>query len=175
MGYADSSWATASAQFKSLGGFTLNLGHNVVSHNCKLSTTICTSTAHAEISAASELFKAQLWLGGFMSELEPTVDAESCGRYTIFEDNAAAIAWSEAPNVSNKTRHFSVKYHFVKEAVTEKMLKLEYTPTKEQVADIFTKALDRELFGKFRSAMGVVPRETYELGGVECRKVMGWS
>ena len=44
----------------------------------------------------------------------------------------------------SKTKHIPIKYHFVREQVTEK--KLEYVGTKEQIYDISTKLLPREEF-----------------------------
>ena len=39
-----------------------------------------------------------------------------------------------------------MKFHFLREQVTEKNIKLEYIGTKEQVANVFTKPLPRETF-----------------------------
>jgi hypothetical protein len=135
---------------------------------------VCTSSGHAEVNAACELFKTQLWLGTIVDELMPLEDAEHAARYTIKEDAEVAIAWATAPNVSAKTRHFSVKYYFMKESVDEKLLRMVKVATTDQVADIFTKALGRVLFEKHRNALGVVGRDTYDLGGEGCRKVTGW-
>ena len=44
--------------------------------------------------------------------------------------------------------HIPIKYHFLREQVIEQKVKLEYVPSKEQVADILTKPLPRETFGK---------------------------
>ena len=46
----------------------------------------------------------------------------------------------------SKTKHIPINFHFLREHVTEKNIKLEYVGTKEQVADIFTKPLPRETF-----------------------------
>ena len=39
-----------------------------------------------------------------------------------------------------------IKYHFVREQVVEKNIKLEHVCTKEKIADIFTKPIPREAF-----------------------------
>jgi hypothetical protein len=175
-GFADSSWANATdMNYKSVGGYTLTIGHNLIGHSCKLSKTVCTSSAHAEIASACELFKSQLWLGKVVDDLMPLEDSEAVGRYTIYEDASAAIAWATAPNVTSKSKHFSVKYYFVKEAVDDKILNLDKVSTHDQIADIFTKGLDRLTFEKHRTSMGVVSIATYNLGGDKCRAVMGWN
>lgn len=48
---------------------------------------------------------------------------------------------SKNPDLHSNTKHISIKYHFLKEKVAEKEIRLEYVSTKEQIADIFTKPL----------------------------------
>ena len=52
---------------------------------------------------------------------------------------------------------FRSKYHFVKEQVAEKNIKLEYVGTKEQIIDIFTKPLPHEAFEYIRQKLGILP------------------
>ena len=64
----------------------------------------------------------------------------------ILCDNTSAISISKNPVMHSKTKHIPIKFHFLREQVTEKNIKLEYIRTKEQAADIFTKPLPRETF-----------------------------
>jgi hypothetical protein len=52
-------------------------------------------------------------------------------------------------------KHINVKYHFLHCKVEEEVIKLEYVPTGEQVADTLTKALNREKHSKFTREMAV--------------------
>ena len=56
----------------------------------------------------------------------------------------------------SKTKHIPKKYHFVREHVAENIVKLEYMDMKEQISDIFTKALHRETFKYLRGKLGIV-------------------
>ena len=56
-----------------------------------------------------------------------------------------------------KTKHIPTKYHFLREQVSQKVVKLEYVDTKEQIADIFTKPLPKESFEHLRQKVGVIP------------------
>ena len=64
----------------------------------------------------------------------------------ILCDNTSAINISKNPVMHSKTKHIPIKFHFLRERVTEKNIKLEYIGTKEQIAYIFTKPLPRETF-----------------------------
>jgi hypothetical protein len=59
----------------------------------------------------------------------------------IYCDNTSAINISKEPVMHSKMKHIPIKYHFLREQVAEKNIRVEYVGTKEQVADIFTKPL----------------------------------
>ena len=56
-----------------------------------------------------------------------------------------------------KTKHIAIKYHYVRELVEDKEVKMEYINTKEQIADIFTKPLPKDAFEYLRGKLGVLP------------------
>jgi hypothetical protein len=56
----------------------------------------------------------------------------------------------------SKMKHIPIKYHFLREQVAEKNIRVEYVGTKEQVADIFTKPLPQEAFEYLRQRLGVI-------------------
>ncbi|KAD4384190.1 hypothetical protein E3N88_24358 [Mikania micrantha] len=54
-----------------------------------------------------------------------------------------------------RTKHISIKYHYIRSLVEAKEMELEACDTHEQVADIFTKALGVEQFSYLRAKLGV--------------------
>ena len=54
------------------------------------------------------------------------------------------------PVSTQRTKHIDVRYHHICESVAARKIELKYLQTSEQVADIFTKALQRILFEKQR-------------------------
>jgi hypothetical protein len=64
----------------------------------------------------------------------------------IYCDNTSTISISRNRVMHSKTKHIPIKYHFLREHVAEKNIKVEYVGTKEQVVDIFTKLLPWEAF-----------------------------
>ena len=68
------------------------------------------------------------------------------------EANKACIAFSMNPGDYKKSKHIDVRYHFVRERerVASNEILLEYIDTKDQLADILTKALDGLAFTSLR-------------------------
>ena len=64
----------------------------------------------------------------------------------IYCDNKSTISISKNSVMHSKMKHIPIKYHFLREQVAEKNIRVEYVGTKEQVADIFTKPLPWEGF-----------------------------
>ena len=75
----------------------------------------------------------------------------------MFCDNTSAINISNNPVMHSKTKHISIKNHFVKDLVQDKEIRLEYVHSKEQIADIFTKPLPKDAFLYLRGELGVIP------------------
>ena len=71
-------------------------------------------------------------------------------------DNMSAINISRNPVMHSKTRHIPIKYHFLRDQVPKKVVKLEYIDTREQIADIFTKPLPKEAYEHIRHKLGVI-------------------
>ena len=48
-----------------------------------------------------------------------------------------------------RTKHVEIRYHFIREKVSEGLIKLTFVPTKEEATDGLTKPLAGEAFIKF--------------------------
>ena len=76
-------------------------------------------------------------------------------------DNTSAINMSKNPIMHSKTKHIPIKYHYLREQVSQKAVRLEYIDTKEHIADIFTKPLPKESFECLRQKTGVIPLQKH--------------
>ena len=52
-------------------------------------------------------------------------------------------------------KHIDLRYHFIREAVEDNIIRMEYIPTQENIADIFTKVLARPKFKEFVEGLGL--------------------
>ena len=92
--------------------------------------------------ALSQATQEAIWLQRLLKEVGESTSEGT----TIMEDNQGAMATAQNPVFHRRTKHIQIRYHYVREAVVEGIIRLVYCPTKEMVADIFTKALVRDQF-----------------------------
>ena len=55
-----------------------------------------------------------------------------------------------------KNKHIAIKYHYLRELVQDKEVKLEYVNTTEQIANIFTNFLPKDTHEYLRGKPGVI-------------------
>ncbi|OIT21260.1 hypothetical protein A4A49_56223, partial [Nicotiana attenuata] len=70
-------------------------------------------------------------------------------------DNKSAQALAKNPVYDDRSKHIDTRYHFIRECIAKKKVKLKYVKSHDQVADIFTKPLKFEDFQRLRSSLGV--------------------
>jgi hypothetical protein len=71
-------------------------------------------------------------------------------------DNTSAISVSKNLVLHSKTKHIPIKYNFLREHVTNRVVQLNYIPSTEKIANIFTKTLTGTPFGYIRQKLGVI-------------------
>ena len=75
---------------------------------------------------------------------------------TIFEDNQAVIKMAENPIHHGRTKHLDIRLHALRDYVNEaKLVELKYIATRDNLADLFTKALPRSRFEALREGIGI--------------------
>ena len=112
--------------------------------------------------ATSQASCEALWLRKLMvdlfdMEMSPTV---------IQCDNQSCIKLSENPVFHDRSKHIEIRYHFIRDYVQRGVVRLQYLPIDQQVANILTKALGRGKYVYFRDKLGVM-KNTF-LGKREC-------
>ena len=67
----------------------------------------------------------------------------------------STIFLREDPVRHERSKHIDTLYHYIKHCVEEGKMEVNYNRTDDQLADIQTKALDREKFLVLRRRIGV--------------------
>lgn len=147
--FADADWANDKGDRKSISGWVAKLNGDPVSWSSKKQRVVALSTCEAELYAESAAIQEVLWLRGLLAELGLHTKMGS----VVHGDNQSTIAVSKKGVKGERTKHVDVKYHFVTETVESGKVKLQWVPSAEQQADIFTKALHAPVFLKLRAAL----------------------
>lgn len=68
---------------------------------------------------------------------------QSCTKIVLNCDNQSAMSIAENIGYNPRTKHISIRYHFIREIIKTGKLQLQYIPTNNQTADVMTKGLQR--------------------------------
>ncbi|KAK4407439.1 Retrovirus-related Pol polyprotein from transposon RE1 [Sesamum angolense] len=137
---------------KSTSGYCTYVGGNLVTWRSKKQTTVARSSAVAEYRAMTHTTSEILWLKNLLKELGFLYDDP----VPMHCDNQAAIHIASKPVFHERTKHIEVDCHFVREAIMSQKIYTPFTPSSEQKADIFTKALGRKQFDVLCNKMGMI-------------------
>ncbi|XP_021724259.1 uncharacterized protein LOC110691609 [Chenopodium quinoa] len=135
--YTDSDWAGCPMSRRSTTRFCVLLGSSPISWKSKKQTTIAKSSAEAEYRAMALTSCEVTWLTQLLKDL----GLKNLGPAILKCDNKAALSIAANPVHHERTKHIEVDCHFIRDKINEGCIKTQYTPSGEQLADIFTKPL----------------------------------
>ena len=95
----------------------------------------------AEYIALSTTAKQQLWLQNALNELHIDISAAA-----LQTDNNGTIDLTNNPCISDKSKHIDIAYHHVRDLVETGKINLLHVPSKDNLANINTKALPSPQF-----------------------------
>ena len=135
-GYADSDFAS-SPDRKSISGYCFSLIKDsaLISWKSKKQTLNAVSTCECEYIALSEAVKEALFLSSLFAELTLTPRQ----KVTIYADNQSSIALAHHQIFHSNTKHIDTRHHFVRDYINKEYIEVLYTPSAQNIADIFTK------------------------------------
>jgi hypothetical protein len=85
----------------------------------------------------------------------------------IYCDNISSILFVNNLVYHARTKHIEVHYHFIREKIIAKEIDLIHVSTKDQVVNIFTKALGTNKLKRFRKMLCVLKMDLSLRGSVE--------
>ena len=113
------------------------------------------SSCEAEYIALKEAIKEYLYLISVIKQL----NIANKEKFYLFTDSLLAIDLANNPEHYTKTKHIDIQYHFIREHVTNDTIQLSHINTKEQLADMLTKALSGPTFKYLVGQMNLLPIE----------------
>nr|GEX81142.1 retrovirus-related Pol polyprotein from transposon TNT 1-94 [Tanacetum cinerariifolium] len=157
-GFSDADYAGCKVSFKSTSGGAQFLGEKLVSWSSKKQDCTTLSTVEAEYVSLSACCAQVLWMRTQLTDYGFHFD-----KIPIYCDSKSAIAISCNPVQHSRTKHITVRYHFIKEHVEKGTIELYFVKTDYQLADIFTKALLTDRFNYLVRRFGMRSLSPQEL------------
>lgn len=138
--YSDASFADCKGS-RTTCGYVIKLFGDAITWKTHKQPYIAVSTCQAEYVAMSETCQELIAMN---NSLQLILNKSFC-QMLLWCDNRAAEA-SAKTNGDNKLRHITeVKEHYVKECVEINFVTIGWIPSKDQIADIFTKPLSFDM------------------------------
>ena len=122
-----------------------------ISWNSKKQTCVTLSTAETEYIALAEAGLESKWLQRLLMDM----NKKSVDPMTIFEDNQSMTEMTKNPKNHARAKHFSIKFHYIREMVTMNKIELKYCKRDEMIAGMSMKGISKIQFAKLRSMIGL--------------------
>jgi hypothetical protein len=136
---------------KSMAGQLFMMAGGLVIWKAKTLKRVSTSTGETEYVAVYKAGRQAKWLIQWLQEVEVYEELP----FEIKCDNNAAITLMKNVSGYSHMKHTDIKHHWICEAVKVGDITVNYIPTKDNIAGLFTKALPRPQFEKLVKMMGL--------------------
>ncbi|CAL4070928.1 unnamed protein product, partial [Meganyctiphanes norvegica] len=117
--------------------YVLNKKGPLISWRCSKQRIIALSSCEAEYVALTVAIQE----AKFLRQLLADIQGCTTSGVKLYADNQGAIALAKNPVHHQRTKHIDIKYHFIRFAIEEGIIDLQYIPSGENIADQFTKPL----------------------------------
>ncbi|KAE8981143.1 hypothetical protein PR001_g24083, partial [Phytophthora rubi] len=148
--YSDADHANCPDTSRSISGHVLKLNNWSFGFKNKKQNAVTDGTCKSELVAASTCVENLLWAKELLKEIGMTVEVPK-----LCIDNQSALKVCQTVGNYEGVKRYAKLGHKIAELVEAKELTLEYVPTSENIADMFTKALGPQRFALLRELLGV--------------------
>ena len=143
--YVDASFGVHE-DMKSVTGVVIMIGAATIYVKSGKQKIVTRSFTEAELVGISDALSQIIWTKEFLSH-----QGIRSGPVSLFQENQSTICLAnKGRSTSDKTRQVKIRYFFIQHYLETKEIKIEYLPTGEMVADLFTKPLHGRVFSKHR-------------------------
>ncbi|GJW88390.1 hypothetical protein Tco_0163730 [Tanacetum coccineum] len=149
--YADSDHAGDYVDRKSTSGICTLIGCCLTSWFSKKKTALAITTTKAKYVYAGKACQQALWMKQALIDYDVRLD-----NVPIMCDNKGVIDLSKNPVQHSQTKHIKIRHHSLLDNVQKGHIFIEKVPSVDNIADILTKPLKRELFNYLHLGLGMM-------------------
>jgi hypothetical protein len=102
----------------------------------KVASVLATSTTEAELISAASCAKDVAFCKKLANELGFVQTKPSI----LWEDNKGCLSLAKSGHYRGRNKHFALRFQFISDYIVRGILELRHIPTKDQLADLGTKA-----------------------------------
>ncbi|KAJ0622300.1 putative RNA-directed DNA polymerase [Helianthus annuus] len=150
--YADSDWGKCLQTRKSVSGYCVFLGSNLVSWKSKKQSTVSRSSGEAEYRAMCSATCELIWIVNVLKELNVNCKVP----LNLYCDSSAAISIGANPVFHERTKHFELDLFFLREKIASGFIRTVKIDSESQLADVFTKGLSGSQHDVFCERLSLV-------------------
>ncbi|GKC24016.1 retrovirus-related pol polyprotein from transposon TNT 1-94 [Tanacetum coccineum] len=125
---------------------TVDYGNNAFTWSSKKQPIVTFSSCEAEYIAATSCVCHAIWLRSMLKDLH----MEQEDAIEIYVDKKLEIDLAKNPVYHDRSKHINTRYHFIRECIVRKDVRVIHTSSEDQVAYIFTKLLNERDFTRQR-------------------------
>jgi hypothetical protein len=140
--FCDIDWAGDSETRISVTGFILYLMNVPVCWRSKSQKGVTLSSTEAEYVAMSEAVKEVKFIYYLLCDIGIEVKLP----IIVKTDNVGAMFMAQNSSSGVRTRNVNTQYHFVRENLDYRIIKIEFIKSVENQSDIFTKTITQEIY-----------------------------
>jgi hypothetical protein len=136
LGFADADHGTDKDDRKSQTGYVFMINNGPVSWTSHKQSSVALSTMEAEYMSLSDSSREAIARANLYCDLNIIAQTP-----LIYTDSTTALSLTDESAKYQRAKHIDIRYHYVRDVLQKGQIQVDYVPSEQNPADVFTKAL----------------------------------